>query len=83
MGRCIENLKIIRSNTNQSIFLGFFMFLFVCFGLAAHIFCCVTTWVAMREDGANTRYDNKTFAWSFEQRLWVDLGPLFDLSPSD
>lgn len=71
LGRCLENLTIIRSNTNQSIFMGFFMFLFVCFGFASHVFTCVFSWVARREDGANTRYDGKTFAWSFEQKLWV------------
>jgi hypothetical protein len=81
LGRCLENLTIIRSNTNQSIFLGFFMFLFVCFGFAAHIFACIFSWVARREAGADTRYDNKTFAWSFEQKLWVQYGPLFDLTP--
>jgi hypothetical protein len=71
LGRIIETLNMIKSNTNQSNFFGFFAFLFIVFGLTSHLLGCIFGWVARREVEWDSRYDHKTFAWSFEQKPWV------------
>lgn len=71
LGRIIENMIMIKSNTNQSVFFGFYLFLFVLFGVASHVLGCIIGWISRREAVWLTRYDQKTFAWSFEQKPWV------------
>lgn len=83
LGRIYENMIMVKSNTNQSVFFGFYLFLFVLFGVASHVLGCIIGWISRREAVWLTRYDQKTFAWSFEQKPWVQLGPLFDLPPLD